>query len=81
MGEDEPMITHDPTILFKAGFVYFLSILSMHIYWRRKWQPTPVCLTRESHGQRSLVGSNLVCISILHHFSDMATYMVCNFRS
>ena len=24
--------------------------------WRRKWQPTPVFLTRESHGQRSLVG-------------------------
>ena len=22
MGEDEPMITHDPTILFKAGFVF-----------------------------------------------------------
>ena len=26
-------------------------------YWRRKWQPTPVFLPRESHGQRSLVGS------------------------
>ena len=25
-------------------------------YWRRKWQPTPVFLTGESHGQRSLVG-------------------------
>ena len=24
--------------------------------WRRKWQPTPVFLPRESHGQRSLVG-------------------------
>ena len=24
--------------------------------WRREWQPTPVALTRESHGQRSLVG-------------------------
>ena len=22
--------------------------------WRRKWQPTPVFLPRESHGQRSL---------------------------
>ena len=22
--------------------------------WRRKWQPTPVFLTGESHGQRSL---------------------------
>ena len=27
------------------------------IPWRRKWQPTPVFLPGESHGQRSLVGS------------------------
>ena len=26
--------------------------------WRRKWQPTPVFLPRESHGQRSLVGDS-----------------------
>ena len=26
------------------------------IPWRRKWQPTPVFLPRESHGQRSLAG-------------------------
>ena len=26
------------------------------IPWRRAWQPTPVCLPGESHGQRSLVG-------------------------
>ena len=26
------------------------------MYWRRKWQPTPVFLPGESHGQRSLVG-------------------------
>ena len=24
--------------------------------WRRKWEPTPVFLTGEAHGQRSLVG-------------------------
>ena len=24
--------------------------------WRRKWQPAPVFLTGEAHGQRSLVG-------------------------
>ena len=24
--------------------------------WRRAWQPTPVFLPEESHGQRSLVG-------------------------
>ena len=26
------------------------------IPWRRKWQPTPLCLPGESNGQRSLVG-------------------------
>ena len=26
------------------------------IPWRKKWQPTPVFLPGESHGQRSLVG-------------------------
>ena len=26
------------------------------IPWRRKWQPTPVFLPRESHGQKSLKG-------------------------
>ena len=26
------------------------------IPWRRKWQPTPVFLPRESHGQKSLAG-------------------------
>ena len=35
----------------KGGF-YSIYI----IYWRRKWQPTPVFLPGESRGQRSLVG-------------------------
>ena len=26
------------------------------VFWRRKWQPTPVLLPGKSHGQRSLVG-------------------------
>ena len=29
------------------------------IPWRRRWQPTPVFLPGESHGQRSLVGYSL----------------------
>ena len=29
------------------------------IPWRRPWQPTPVFLPRESHGQRSLAGYGL----------------------
>ena len=28
------------------------------MHWRRKWQPTPVFLPGESHGQRILVGYN-----------------------
>ena len=30
--------------------------LSTFMHWRKKWQPTPVFLPRESHGQRSLMG-------------------------
>ena len=30
----------------------------LKIPWRRKWQPTPVFLPGESHGQRSLAGYN-----------------------
>ena len=31
------------------------------IPWRRKWQPTPVFLPGDSHGQRSLAGYSLWC--------------------
>ena len=31
-------------------------LLFTFMHWRRKWQPTPVLLPAESHGQRSLVG-------------------------
>ena len=36
------------------------------VSWRRKWQPTPVFLPRESHGQRSLAG----------YISSMASHKV-----
>ena len=29
------------------------------MHWRRKWHPTPVFLTGESQGQRSLMGCHL----------------------
>ena len=35
---------------------YMFDPLVGKIPWRRKWQPTPVFLPGESHGQRSLVG-------------------------
>ena len=31
-------------------------MLLMLVLWRREWQPTPVFLPGESHGQRSLAG-------------------------
>ena len=39
-----------------AGDVDLIPGLGTSIPWRRKWQPTPVFLPGESHGQRSLVG-------------------------
>ena len=35
---------------------YMPTHICVCVYWRRKWQPTPVFLPGESHGQRSLVG-------------------------
>ena len=34
----------------------WVQSLGGKIAWRRAWQPTPVFLPGESHGQRSLVG-------------------------
>ena len=35
------------------------SLPGLGIPWRRKWQPTPVFLPGESHGQGSLAGYSL----------------------
>ena len=51
----------------------------VNLFWRRKWQPTPVNLPGEFHGQRSLAGySPWVCkesgmteqLSLTHFFPD-----------
>ena len=39
-------------------WVTSLSLFTV-MYWRRKWQPTPVFLPRESQGRGSLVGHRL----------------------
>ena len=40
-------------------FSLFLDLeRSKQNFWRRKWQPTPVFLPGESHGERNLVGYN-----------------------
>ena len=49
----------------KLGCLWFMlrstggNKFSRPIYWRRKWQPTPVFLPEESQGWRSLVGCHL----------------------
>ena len=37
---------------FSVSFV--IQMVAMWTFWRKKWQPTPVFLPEESHGQRSL---------------------------
>ena len=51
-------------LTFKAGdclqcrrHQFDLWVLIKKIPWRRKWQPTPVFLPGEFHGQRSLAGT------------------------
>ena len=54
-------------VLFNTYFFFFFIQLwvcvcvcvYIYIYWRRKWQPTPVFLPGEFHGQRSLAGYSL----------------------
>ena len=38
------------------------------IPWRREWQPTPIFLSEESHGQRSLVGYSPWGLRVTHHW-------------
>ena len=48
MIKNQPAKAGDVTCSFDAGVV--------RIPWRRKWQPTPVFLPGEPHGQKSLAG-------------------------
>ena len=45
-----------PWRILSITLLAFELSLSTFMHWRRKWQPTPVFLTGESHGRRSLVG-------------------------
>ena len=40
-------------------YILLLLALILPTYWRRKWQPTPVFLPRESQGWGSPVGGHL----------------------
>ena len=47
------------------------------IPWRRKWQPTPALVLRESHGQRSLAGCSPWGRRSQTRLSDRAHSLVC----
>ena len=54
---------------------YWATLLSLFtfMHWRRKWQPTPVFLPRESQGWGSLVGCCLMGSQrVGHDWSDLA---------
>ena len=58
-------LSRSVTALIKTHkeFLNFYELKLIYLYtskytsWRRAWQPTPVFLPGESHGQRSLAGS------------------------
>ena len=46
--------------------------------WRRAWQPTPVFLPGESHGQRSLMGYSPWCCEELDMTEGLSTQKLLN---
>ena len=50
------------------------------IPWRRKWQPTPVFLPGESHGQRSLAGYSPWLCRVRQDWAIGCDQRVCSFR-
>ena len=52
--------------------------LGQEIPWEKKWQPTPVFLPGESHGQRSLVGYNPQgCKRVGHNLATKQQQQLC----
>ena len=55
------LINHTPNskslILIKGKIKNRKMLASRGILWRRQWQPTPVLLPGDFHGQRSLAGT------------------------
>ena len=58
----------------RHDWVTSLSLFTF-MHWRRKWQPTPVFLLRESQGRGSLVGS-MGSHRVRHDWSDLAAAAV-----
>ena len=63
--------------LRRVGHDWATSLsLFTFMYWRRKWQPTPVFLPRESQGWGSLVGCRLWGHRVGYDWSDLAAATV-----
>ena len=58
--------------LQKQFLTHITIYLLTFMHWRRKRQPTPVFLPRESQGQRSLVGCHLWAHRVGHNWRDLA---------
>ena len=52
------LVGKEPTCRWRRLKRFRLDPWVRKISWRRAWQPTPVFLPGESHGQRSLEGCN-----------------------
>ena len=59
-------------ILWQRSLAGYKSMGSHKISWRKEWQPTPVFLPGEFHGQRSLAGYSLWG----HKESDMSERLI-----
>ena len=53
-------------VLFGFFILFFNLLLLVYINWNKQWQPTPVILPGESHGQRGLV-------SLVHGVAESQT--------
>ena len=60
--------------IMRLGFHPWIGMIP----WRRAWQPTPVFLPGESHGQRSLVGYSPWGRRVRHNWSDLAHMHSCS---
>ena len=50
---------------------------TMHLFWSRKWQPTPVFLPGETHRKKSLAGYGSELQRVAHDWSDLACTHAC----
>ena len=46
-------------LTFKSYYLRYSFHEALAAIWRRQWQPTPILLPGESHGQRNLAGYSL----------------------